>query len=285
MPSSSPDYDLGAVVFWGFFCLPRIKHLLTHQNAYGGNGTVVRWSGEQVDDVEGFKKFLGQQVRDRLHDIEERERFEAEIRALATSEMAVGTLERLLASVPNKESWEVGEAMAECLLESKRGVRWVSHPDRDKRTPKASLPGADLVGFVGDESEPWLALGEVKTSSDAACPPGVMSGRSGMVHQLDELARRFDIHQCLLRWMRPRCTCTDLWPIYQKAVRRYLSSEGRGIVLYGMLMRDTAPSELDLLNRAKAVGRTVTTPTSVFLAAWYLPVPISEWVACTERAA
>ena len=32
--------------------------------------------------------------------------------------------------------------------------------DRDKRTPKASLPGADLVGFIENGDEVVLVLGE-----------------------------------------------------------------------------------------------------------------------------
>ena len=60
--------------------------------------------------------------------------------------------------------------------------------ERDKRTPKASLPGADLVDFVSHNGETRLVLGEVKCSSDRNTPPNVMIGRHGMTKQLETLA-------------------------------------------------------------------------------------------------
>ena len=50
---------------------------------------------------------------------------------------------------PEAEDWEVGEALAECALQhdSGREVHWPWNTVRDRRTPRASLPGTDLVGF------------------------------------------------------------------------------------------------------------------------------------------
>jgi hypothetical protein len=56
--------------------------------------------------------------------------------------------------------------------------------------PKASLPGADLVGLIAlGADDAVLAIGEVKTFEDVDTHPGVMSGRSGMAHQLERPAR------------------------------------------------------------------------------------------------
>ena len=249
---------------------------------FSSNEGQVSWIGKCVENETEFKAFLTGPTRSRIFDEEQHTRYEADLRALTTTGMASDTITRLLASEPEKESWEIGEALAECLLEEERGVKFPWNSDRDKRTPKASLPGADLVGFIENGEEAVLVLGEVKTSSDTNNPPQVMKGKSGMIHQLDNLAMDISAHNCLLKWLHPRCVNTDLWPLFQKAVSKYLESGGRAIKLIGMLMRDTAPNELDLKNRAKSLARNVSYPTEVELDAWYLPCPIADWVTLVQ---
>ncbi|MBE0576219.1 MAG: hypothetical protein IH613_10015 [Desulfuromonadales bacterium] len=243
----------------------------------------VSWRGKHVANVEEFKSFLSTDgVRNRLYDEEEHQDYEAELRALATTDMETDTIERLLSSEPEKISWEVGEALAESLLEEERGVTIPWNGERDKKTPKASLPGADIVGFINDGDDVYLMIGEVKTSNDSSTPPQVMYGKSGMNHQLENLATNISIHNCLLQWLRPRCKEPTLEKLYQAAVVTYLRSHGKAIKLIGMLMRDTAPAESDLRSRGRKLANKVTPPTDVELDAWYFPVPISAWVQCAK---
>lgn len=253
--------------------------MLNHDACFLGSHAQVTWQGKIVSEVDSFNGYLQGPVRNRLLDEENRTAIEADLRALATTDMATETLSNLLASEPNHEPWEVGEALAECLLADEYGITWPWNMERDKRTPKASLPGADLVGFIEIDGQVFLALGEVKTSSDASAPPGTMHGRSGMIHQLDNLATSPQIHWCLLQWLIPRCKNTDSWPLCQAAIESYLSSGGRALVLFGLLMRDTQPNELDLINRAQALANSLAEPTSARLTAWYLPCDIDKWPA------
>jgi len=258
---------------------------MTYNIIFSDNDGQVKWRGWSIDDQEEFNGFLSGPTRSRLFDEKQHTRYEADLRALATTEMASDTITRLLASEPDKELWEVGEALAECLLEEERGIKFPWNFERDKRTPKASLPGADIVGFVEDGDEALLVLGEVKTSSDTNNPPQVMTGKSGMIHQLDNLATDISIHHCLLKWLHPRCNNTEFWPLYENAVKKYLASGGRAIKLIGMLMRDTEPNELDLKNRAKQLAAKVLPPTEVELDAWYFPMPIADWPAVVQGGA
>lgn len=98
-----------------------------------------------------------------------------------------------------------------------------------------------------------------------------------MIHQLDSLADDLKVHRTLINWLHARCKDTELWPFFQRAIGKYLESEGRALVLFGLLMRDTNPHELDLKNRAKALSQNVEAPTRVELNAWYFPRPINEW--------
>lgn len=259
--------------------------MLDYTLTYSKNHGQVKWHGKNVESQDDFNAFLSGPTHSRLFDEEQQTQYEADLRALATTGMASDTLTQLLASAPDKDSWEIGEALAECLLEEERGIKFPWNSERDKRTPKASLPGADLVGLVEDGDEALLVLGEVKTSSDANNPPQVMTGKSGMIHQLDTLATSVSIHNCLLKWLHPRCKNTELWPLYEKAAKKYLNSGGQAIKLIGMLMRDTEPSELDLKNRAKHLATNVSTPTEVELDAWYLPTPIEQWPTVVQGGA
>lgn len=251
--------------------------MLTHNMCFSDSRGQVIWQGKRNENNDEFHSFLSGPVRARLIDEEHSIQYELDLRALAITDMSSETIIKLLASEPSREPWEVGEALAECLLQDEYGVKWPWNTERDKRTPRASLPGADLVGFFGEGEEALLLLGEVKTSSDSATPPQVMNGRSGMVHQLDELACNISIHNCLLKWLHARCKNTEFWPVYQKAVQKYLTSSGTAIKLVGMLMRDTSPNELDLKNRALSLADNLSSPTEVDLNAWYFPSPIAEW--------
>jgi hypothetical protein len=199
--------------------------------------------------------------------------------------VATDTLENLLQAETDRQPWEVGEALAECVLEEVRGVRWPWNMERDKRTPKASLPGADIVGFLVEDDSVYLALGEVKTSFDDRRPPEVLYGRGGMINQLDRLARDPALHMSLIKWLYARCKSTTFWPMYRQACDRYLRSGGRDIVLFGMLMRDREPHERDLEGRAQSLASQVVAPTRVELIAWYLPRPISQWPQIAARSA
>jgi hypothetical protein len=244
---------------------------------YSGRATSACWEGRHVPDAARFKRFVREVVRPRVAD--SGSSFESDIRGLATTGMATEFVEHLLNAVPEPEGWEVGEALAECALQqdSGREVHWPWNTVRDRRTPRASLPGTDLVGFYREGDSVLLLFGEVKTSADANTPPNVMNGGSGMAWQLEQSATRLDIQRALLQWLHARCHSQPYRDLYEKAVGRYLESEGKDLLLVGILIRDTAPSELDLKSRGQALSKTLVKPTRIELIAWYLPVPIAEW--------
>lgn len=124
-----------------------------------------------------------------------------------------------------------------------------------------------------------LLFGEVKTSSDTNNPPGVLSGRTGMIHQLDTLATSLAVQGALIRWLAARCKGTVHWATFQAAISRYLESRGRDVVLVGVLLRDVTPHQDDLRTRGTAFENAKGEPPQVRLDAWYAPSKISDWVA------
>src|SRR5690606_37858342 len=84
---------------------------------------------------------------------------------LAETEFEQEGLRRVLAHPDDVDDWRVGEARAEAYLTEHRGCCFPWPDGRDERKRGSSLPGADLVGLVGDAQGDCLAFGEVKTSS------------------------------------------------------------------------------------------------------------------------
>ena len=250
---------------------------------YSGNDGSARWEGRVVRDSDGFRRYMEEVVRARVAD--EESTFDTELLGLATTDLETKFIEGFLSSVSLPRNWEIGEALAECALRDDwRGyVYWPWNTVRDRRTPRASLPGADLIGFYSENDDVTLLVGEVKTSSDLNTPPGVMRGRDGMVWQLEQTISRLDILKTILEWLRSRCNSQQCIDLYQQAVARFVKSKGKEILLVGALMRDTEPDERDLKAGGTRLGTQVTNPSRVELVAWYLPVRIPEWASVVNQ--
>lgn len=257
---------------------------LTTTQSYPLPGVVQCWRGSILNDAGEFDVYLQGPVWDRVTDAKFEADLAQDLQALATTDMATDTLEALLNAAVDPLDWEIGEAMAECLLQDELGAVWPWNENRDRKTPKASLPGADIVGFVGDGDETVFLFGEVKTSSHESNPPGVMNGRGGLAHQIDNLSSRLDHQATLIKWLAARCKGNDFWSKYENAARRYMSSGGKDFVVAGVLLRDTAPHPDDLRTRGQAFDAGPQRPR-VRLDAWYTPRPISDWVAIASATA
>ena len=244
---------------------------------YEANDRQVSWQGISMVDADMFNSFMSNDVYSRLHDEEGSSDFRSNLRSLSTTGFAIDSLDKILAAeVPEERDWAVGEAMAEAYLTREHNVTWPWNMERDKRTPRASLPGADLVGFEICGHNVRLALGEVKTSGDANTPPNVMYGRSNMTHQIDNLANDLGLICQLLKWLWARCKTTQHQPYFDQALAVFLSSGNKDVALFGVLIRATAPNELDLKSRGQSLAGTLSAPSSCQLIALYIPCAIAD---------
>lgn len=245
--------------------------------SYDGQSGQSSWRGMSIDETEEFSTFLSNEVSARLFDEEGSAVFEPHLRGLANTGFARHQLDLILrADKLEQRTWAIGEAMAEAYLTREYEVTWPWNTERDKRNPSASLPGADLVGFTTVCGKVRLVLGEVKTSADNHAPPGVMTGRSGMTCQLDNLAKDLGLIAQLLKWLLPRCKGTEHEATFNAAVIVLLNSGNRDIALFGVLIRDTPPNELDLKSRGETLARSLQDPTTCRLIAIYIPCAIDD---------
>jgi len=247
------------------------------QTVFASSQGCVFWEGKCVQDSQEFNVVITGSVVARLHDEEGSAIFEEHLRGLSLTGMGQDALEEVLAAeVPEMRDWAVGEALAEAVLEAEYNVVFPWNTERDKRTPFASLPGADIVGFQQDGNSYRLALGEVKSSSDETSPPQVMYGRSGMTHQIDELATNLSKIFQLIKWLVIRVKNTTYENAFNEACERYLNSGRSDLALFGVLVRDQEPRESDLESRARTLANSLQDPTHCRLIALYLPWPIAQ---------
>lgn len=247
-----------------------------HTIAYSSIQNATSWDGVCFADGCKFDDFMANEVASRLHDEAGSADLKSHLNSLASTGFAQDSLQAILeAEHPEERDWAVGEALAEAWLSREHGVVWPWNMERDKRTPQASLPGADLVGFVTQGSETRLALGEVKCSSDSNTPPNVMTGRNGMARQLEALATDIGLLHTLIRWLQPRCRGNGAEPHFNAAVGLLLQSGNKAMTLFGVLVRDTQPDERDLRNRGQHLGEIIKAPAGCQLLALYLPCSIA----------
>lgn len=247
------------------------------QEVYQAKQGCVSWQGHSAQESDAFYSFLKGPVAARLNDTEGKAVLTEHLRGLSLTGMGQKALEEVLAAdVPETRDWAAGEALAEAVLEAQHDVVLPWNTERDKRNPFASLPGADIVGFQRDGNTCRLALGEVKCSSEVKSPPQVMSGRSGMTHQLDTLASNLATLCQLLKWLLPRVKGTEHETTFNNACMRYFNSGKRDLVLFGVLIRDQAVCETDLQARGHILAGRLQAPSCCRLLALYLPWPIAQ---------
>lgn len=102
--------------------MPALAHHVKFEGTHGS----ARWEGCAVGDADAFRAFVRGPVWDRVRDAESEDPFASELHGLATTGMATEFLEGLLRATPEPMGWEIGEALAECVLEqdSSREVCW-----------------------------------------------------------------------------------------------------------------------------------------------------------------
>ena len=245
---------------------------------YENQDRQVFWCGMKMTDGDGFNAFMTEKVASRLYDEEEQAEFETHLRGLSNTNFARENLDVFLAAdtEESKDGWVVGEAIAEAFLTQEHNVVWPWNMNRDKRNPRASLAGADLVGFKVDGPKVQFAFGEVKTSQDSNSPPGLMKGPKGMPDQLTNLAEDSSLIWGLIRWLFSRCRTQPHKEFFRSAMKLFVDSGCKITSLYGVLVRDTSPIEKDLRRGGQKLAEVVNPPAICHLFAIYIPCTVTD---------
>ncbi|SPC18351.1 hypothetical protein [Cupriavidus taiwanensis] len=237
--------------------------------------------GLSTAEVAQCIEWLKGAVRQRAYDAEH----EADLAAYLEADGFDGTdLQAiLLATEEPLSEKDIGEAIAEVALQAREGAIWPTNRRRDMRSVRASLPGADIVGFVpGLDGKYRFLLAEVKTSSDRKTPPSIMYGDKGLEYQLYALALDTNILRRLLKYLFVRVKGTPQFELWRHALRELAIDLESGKKLVGVLVRDTQPAAADLSHHAELLGKKLGGKGDVSLLALYIGIPAKDWpLHCT----
>lgn len=202
----------------------------------------------------------------------------SDIEAMLSSVVSAGfektALDNLLKDESSTPDWLVGEALAEAFVADNESCVFPWPSGRDLKNPEASATGADLVGFqsTGDEGKPYrFAFGEVKTSEEEKWPPQVVKSKSGLQKQLEDLRDSTKTKSGLFRYLGHHAKNSDWSEMYKSAASLYLKSKYEDASLFGILVRDVDPKDLDLKQRAINLSQNKPPNTSISLYSLYLP--------------
>ena len=176
----------------------------------------------------------------------------------------------LLSDSKAPENWRIGEALAEAYLVEHRDCTFPWPDGRDERKSGSSLPGADLVGFKGAETEVRFAFGEVKTSSEKKYPPGAMHGETGLKQQLEDLRDKSELRNDLVKYLGHRAINASWKRTFVQAASKYLKNSA-DVIVFGVMVRDVTPNQEDIKTRVSKLGSDCPQNMVMELLAIYLP--------------
>ncbi len=246
-----------------------------------------------IFDEQECHDHLKKAVKDNLVDREQREEL---LDSLTTLKLDTGfdTNDQLLADIQaledknvNVQIFRIGEAYAEIVLEENFQCRFHWNELRDARNPKGNKTGADLVGFIEIDGQVLFLFGEVKTSSENAHPPQVMTYEKGMEKQLCALYNKPDKRRILISYLQNKARLYDhshqFKEDFNASLKAYYAANG-SYQLVGVLVRDTKPVEEDVSESYHQIKDKILEPTGLKLLALYVPVKKSEWLKIMKEA-
>ena len=180
---------------------------------------------------------------------------------------------------PQISDWEVGEAFAETVLEDEHDAMFPWETGWDKRTPKASLPGADIVGLQNKVS-PRFIFGQVKSSSEERVPPQIVnSGKDCLKKQMYCLRHSVNERMQLIQWLLPRVKGTNWENAFNNALGKYAQKD---YSLIGVLVSgDRNVDENDLTGICAEIQHK-TGDSEMSLFGYYLPFDKKDWIGLVQ---
>jgi hypothetical protein len=239
------------------------------KRCYAQQKDQVNAEGFSISEVE-LDNILRQKVVGLLSDDSGKEHISQALLAVTTTEFETERLREILNQPSPIYDWQVGEAIAEAWLTDHRNCNFPWPTGRDLRNKNASPAGADLVGFQSQSDSYRFAFGEVKTSTEAKYPPGVVTGRHNVIEQLETLRDSSPTKHQLFTYLAHRAPNATWHGNFQQAAKRYLNN-GADVALFGLLIRDVRPDVKDVQKRLTRLAKGRPAETHIEILALYLP--------------
>jgi hypothetical protein len=197
--------------------------------------------------------------------------------ALELTEFGTDHVVETMKPIPEEghsRGWREGEALAEAWLADHRHCEFPWPFNRDLRHHKASMPGAELVGFTGESvDQARFAFGQVKTSKESRTPPQVVNqGEKCLINQALQLRDDARIKKTVVDYLAYRAQTGASWALkFRAAATRYFNSGTMEVALFGVLVRDVRPVHTDLNGAAARLAADCHPSTRIEFCGLYLP--------------
>ncbi|MGC8771804.1 MAG: hypothetical protein ACP5Q5_11210 [Brevinematia bacterium] len=251
-----------------------------------GESSFLGYKGIHFDEKETHS-LLNKGVKDKLTDSPQRTNLLNHLNTLLqdtgfqSSQSLLTDIQALENPIIDVQNFRIGEALAEVVLEKKFQCRFSWNELRDARNPKANKTGADLVGFIEIDNEILFLFGEVKTSSEQKSPPQVMTNPDGIENQLKDLYDDQQKRRILISYIQNKIGLVNNNAFkndFDSAIKSYYRQNGGKYLLYGVLVRDTQPNEIDVKQSFDKLKNEILEPIGLKLLAIYLPIPKDKWL-------
>ena len=238
--------------------------------------------------VEGFstsgencKAYLANRVSSKITEADSSEQLRSHLAELETTGFNSGELfAQTIDSQLHVKDWEIGEAIAETVLEDEHEAMFPWETGWDKRTLKANLPGADIVGFQHKKA-PRFIFGQVKSSSETRVPPQIInSSNDCLKNQMHHLLHKPSERMQLIAWLLLRVKGTDWMSAFKEALENYAQKD---YCIVGVLVsggRTANPK--DLTGICTDIQHT-NKECDMSLLGYYLPLDKEEWHRLLQR--
>ena len=240
----------------------------------------LRILGRRTTSTHQFRRYMQVRVREKLRRSSSRERLREYVSEVVSTGFATTALDEVSVDDVPLATWEIGEVLAEVLLEETERAQFPWPPCWDKRSATASLPGPDLIGFLGDEGSECFLFGEVKSSDADDVHASVIRGNDGLRRQIEHLLSSESRRQLLISWLCVRARDRDWQPKFDRCLAAYFANPSQGVIV-GVLLRGREPNETDLQPIRTAVEKQ-DSPYRLLLLGYYLPVQLNELPAVLE---
>ena len=235
----------------------------------------IQVEGFSVSDVDCIAYFSNQ-VSSKIAEADSSEQLRIHLAELeATGFDSSVLLTQQSSAVSRIRDWEIGEAIAETVLEDEHEAIFPWETGWDKRTPKASLPGADVVGLQNKKA-PRFIFGQVKSSSENRVPPKVVSTSKDCLKDQMYHLRHVPVEQMqLIQWLLMRTRGTDWSSAFDEALERYSQKD---YYLVGLLVSGGRAADPNDLIGICADIRHTADDGDVSLFGYYLPFDKERWI-------
>ncbi len=240
--------------------------------------------GWQWSDENSCRDYFGTRIRKRLKESDAGKILQEYLERMPETGFDKTRLVEEVQQPREPRDWEIGEAIAEVIMEDHQDCRFPWRVANDAREDQGNPTGPDLPGFLmgGDDvKETRFAFGEVKSSSHKDSPPLVVHGigenETSLVAQVKRLLVDARRRQKLIAWLKIRCDNKPEWSEhFSAAVTQYFGNSA--LMVFGCLVRGGVDPSSDDLRQAELELKASLGTFELRLRAYYLPFRMADWV-------